>query len=147
MASFVISLLGLGLFLIGWFQYRKLRASRSWPSTPGRILAGRVESETQRGGEDEADSTSYYPHIEYEYTVGATTYRSHSIRFDRRGYSRPKAAAEALAAYPVGRPVDVFYDPAKPADAVLERKNSGGIVLIVLGAVLVLVALATALAS
>lgn len=140
----VIGLVGVGLFLLGWFQFRKVSASRVWPAVPGRIIAARVEAETTRGSDDEADSTSYYPCIEYQYQVGPQTFRGTRIRFDRRGYARPKGAEQVLAALPIGRTVEVFYDPARPGEAVLERKNSTGMVLMIVGGGIAVLAVAAA---
>jgi len=43
MAPFIIPVvLGVGLFLLGWFQYRKTLASRAWPAVAGRRSKGRA---------------------------------------------------------------------------------------------------------
>jgi len=141
----VPALLGAGLFFFGWYQFRKVRASRSWPYTPGRILAATVQSETTRGQQDEADRTSFYPTIQYEYYVDSQRYVGSRIAFAVRSYSRRKAAEEALKAYQLGASVWVFFDPAKPAEAVLERKSPGGVLLMVVGGAIVLMGIAAAL--
>jgi len=146
MAPFIIPVvLGVGLFLLGWFQYRKTLASRAWPAVAGRMLAAKVESETNRGDEDTADSTTYYPAIQYEYEVGSATFRGSDIAFDRRGYQKPQAAERALLAFPVGSSVQVFYDPTRPGTCVLERKSSTGLPLMLIGGLIALVTIVTAL--
>jgi len=145
MAQYILPfVLGLGLFLLGWFQYRKALASRAWPAVAGRILAAKVESETTRGDEDSADSTTYYPAVQYEYQVGSATLRGSEIAFDRRGYQKTQAAEKALLAFPVGSSVQVFYDPANPGKCVLERKSVTGLPLMAIGGLIALVTLATA---
>lgn len=133
---------GAGLFLLGWFQYRKVRASRSWTSTVGRILSGRVETGVESGGDDGTDTTSYYPAIQYEYQVDGRTYRGNDIAFNRRTYSTQKQAVAALRVYPEGGDMLVYYDPRQPGRAVLERKASAGTALMVIGGVIVVLAAA-----
>ena len=146
MGQFIIAaVVGLGLFLLGWFQYRKTLTSRTWPSVPGRLLAAKVEWETTRGDQDTADSTTFYPAIQYEYEVGSATFRGSMIAFDRRGYQKRQTAEKALLGFPVGSSVQVFYDPARPGECVLERKSSTGLPLMVIGGVIVLVVIASAL--
>jgi hypothetical protein len=129
--------IGAGLFALGWFQYRKVRASRNWPSTVGRILSGRVGTGVESGGEDEADTTSYYPAIQYEYQVAGQTYRGNDIAFNRKTYASQKQAEAALRVYPVGGDMLVYYDPRQPGRAVLERKASAGTALMVIGGLIV----------
>jgi hypothetical protein len=138
------ALLGVVLFLIGWFQFRKVRVSRSWPSVTGRILDGKVEMAVNPGGADEPDSTSYFPAIHYEYLVGSQLYRGDRIAFEQTTYPNAKKAQQALLLFPAGASVPVYYDPSQPSSAVLQRKATGGTVVMVLGAVLVLAALAAA---
>jgi hypothetical protein len=133
---------GAGLFALGWFQYRKVRASRGWPSTVGRMLSGRVETGVESGGDDGPDTTSYYPAIQYEYQVDGRTYRGNDIAFNRKTYSSQKQAEAALRVYPEGSDMLVYYDPRQPGRAVLERKASAGTVLMVIGGVIVVLVVA-----
>lgn len=137
MIQFLVpTLIGAGMFLFGWLQFRKVQASRSWPYTPGRIVAATVETSVTRGNPDEADSTSFHPSIQYEYVVNDQYFRSNKIAFDQKAYPTSGKAHEVLQAYQIGASVWVFYDPAKPAQCVLERKSSGGTMLMILGAVI-----------
>jgi hypothetical protein len=48
-----------------------------------------------------------------------------------------------LGAFPVGHPVNVFYDPAKPGDAVLQRRrDKANVFVAVAGWVLVVMGIA-----
>jgi len=143
----VPTLLGAVLFLIGLLHFRKVRASGSWPFTPGRIISSKIDRSVTRGGQDEADSVSFTPLIQYEYVVDNQRYVGDRIGFIGKSYSRQKQAEEALQSFPVGASVWVFYDPAKPGKAVLERKATGGTILIVLGSAILLLAIAAAVKS
>ena len=74
-------IIGVPLFLWGFVQYRKSRAAALWPAAQGAIVGATVESEFSRGGEDEADSCSYYPAVQYHYAVGQRTYQGNRIRY------------------------------------------------------------------
>jgi len=141
------ALAGVVLFSIGLLHYRKVRASASWPFTPGRILSSKIDRSETRGGPDEADSVSFTPLIQYEYVVDNQRYVGDRIAFIGKSYAMHKQAEEALQAFPVGGSVWVFHDPAKPGKAVLERKASGGTWLMVLGGAIVLLSIVAALGS
>ena len=133
MPILVPMLIGAGLLLLGFFQFRKVRASQAWPSVTGRIVAAKVDVTESRGDENTADSTSYTPTVRYEYQVGGQMLQGDRIAFVGRAYADLRSAEKALAAYPLGGAVTVYFDPAKPAKAVLERAAAGGRLLIALG--------------
>jgi hypothetical protein len=107
---------------IGWYIYRTWKRakvveaqSQSWLSTAGIIVKSRVEVS---GGEH----TSVSPRIVYEYGVGGQTYQNDSIRPGDHFISFQSGSAyEVVDRYPVGTAVEVFYNPANPAESALER--------------------------
>jgi hypothetical protein len=136
------AIVGLGLFLLGLFQVRKLRASRNWLMAPGMVREVLVERQV---ASDPEDSDSYTPVVKYGFGVAGKPYLGTRIRFDAKAFQSDVAARKSVAGFRPGLPVTVFYNPANPADCVLERKNSAGWVLLILGAFIVLLALAAAL--
>jgi hypothetical protein len=88
------------------------QASLAWPSTTGRI----VKSDVDWVGETGSTSVA---RVMYQYAVNGTTYQC------RRLYTAPdvpfEPAQSIVDRYPVGATVTVFYDPANPAEATLER--------------------------
>jgi hypothetical protein len=143
-AILVAAIVGLGLFILGLFQVRKLRASRNWLVASGMVREVLVEHQRATG---EDDSDSYTPVVKYGFGAGGRPYIGQRIRFDAKSYSSPAAARASVAGFQPGLPVTVYYNPANPSDCVLERKNSSGYVFLVLGAVIILLALAAALKS
>lgn len=103
----------------------KVRASRSWLSTPGRVLTSYIEprrSHSSRGG----TTTAYYAVVLYEYAVNGQRLRGNRIRFGADiGYGWTAKAQETVNQYPEGALVEVFYNPDQPAEAVLQRSASG----------------------
>ena len=143
----VLGLIGASVLLTGLFKVRKLRASRSWARTTGTIGEASVRESFSCGDEQTADSYSYIPEIVYQFQVEGHTFRGDRISFDRKAYSKRQQAQAVAAGYPVGAPVEVFFDPAKPDQSVLVRKSGMGWVLVAAGAVTVLLAAASAIAS
>jgi hypothetical protein len=140
--AFVLGFVGAGIFLI----YRSLQsrkraeASQGWPSTQGQISESRVAHSTHTDSDGDT-SDSYTPTIEYTYQVAGQAYTGRNLTFGfTQGYGNASKAQAVLAKYPVGAHVSVFYDPADPQQAVLERKAGGygtgmalGIIFLVIG--------------
>lgn len=117
-------------------------AARSWPVAPGVVVsayvgAGYVEGTAMVTGHLQDRGRHYHtPVVQYRYTVGAQEYEGNRLRF---GWLTCRTNAEAqriLAAYPVGRQLAVRFDPANPAESVLEvaAANSNAMVGIICGA-------------
>jgi hypothetical protein len=111
------------LFLLGRYMYRRSQqaqavreASQKWFSTSGQVTKSRVEVS---GGE----RTSVTPRVVYEYTVGGQRYQSDQIRAGDKflSFRSDRQAYEIIDRYPQGATVTVYYDPADPAQAALER--------------------------
>ena len=91
------------------------RASRSWPTVPGRVV--RSEIRTNRKANV---LPGYRTLVRYEYVVGGEEHEGRELAGGDFPYRSARGAARRLAAYPVGAPVTVRYDPTEPEIAVLE---------------------------
>lgn len=69
---------------------------------------------------------SYTPQFEYEYTVEGTAYRGTLLQSGHIGSSNRARAEQLIAPYPADTAVPVFYDPRRPATAILVRGTSWG---------------------
>ena len=115
-----------GLLLVGGFflTYRigkpirdRAAASVAWPTTEGRITGSRVER-VKNGGDRKA---TYTADITYEYALDGRTFEGDRVWFgDDYSASDASAFRAAVDRYPVGKAVKVHYDPAEPAESVLE---------------------------
>jgi LPXTG-motif cell wall-anchored protein len=112
----VLVLVGLGLACgAGWKYRRKKNVQPArWPATKGRVISATLIRMRDRDGQMTAE-----PRITYEYTVNRQVYRSTRVKF---GF-KPRATL-TVARYPAGNVVDVYYNPVKPEDAVLERETA-----------------------
>jgi hypothetical protein len=119
-------------------KMQQVRRASRWPSAPGRI----VRSQTRRAKtakSDSAPSVGNLPDVAYVYTVDGVEHRGTRISIGEFKPDSPEVEA-ALQRYQVGRTGPVFYNPDKPAEAVLERNPpasplvmygfAGGVVLI-----------------
>jgi len=103
-------------------------ASAAWPSTEGRITRSRLDR-SHRGG-----STSVTADIGYEYAVAGAAHEGFRVWIGDDYSSSPgREFRAAVGRYPDGARVTVFYDPADPAESVLEPGAtwSGSIVFLV----------------
>jgi hypothetical protein len=108
---------------IGWYiysQYKKRDVVRqsalAWRTTTGRVLKSRVEV---TGGE----TASVHPMVLYAYDVDGRTYQSSQLRAGD-SIMRISSSQDAYATvdrYPEGAIVQIFYNPANPQEAALER--------------------------
>jgi len=106
---------GLGFSLVYALPFLRSFRTRRWPCVTGRIYQARVKASyniTER-------ERHYKPDIRYEYQVAGKTYRSHRLGIYARSGAGYVFATDAMERYPEGSKVNVYYDPADPADAVL----------------------------
>jgi hypothetical protein len=107
----------------------EVRKAARWPSTAGKVITNDVQSHKNKPGDigyNFGDTeVSNEPLVEYEYQVGNRTYRGRRITIGEKtsGYE----LEAILERYPVGTSVTVYYDPADPQTAVLERDLPWGV--------------------
>ena len=129
----VSSALGLFLLSLSIRNWWRVRLSRHWPSAPGRINRSFVLVTSDSDG-----NVSYTPQVEYDYTVEGTAYRGTLLQSGQLGSSNRARAEQAIAPYPADTTVPVFYDPRRPAIAVLVRGTSWGNLAIAAGGLIFL---------
>ena len=135
--------LGALLLWLGWRRQQKVKASMSWPYVLGKVVAASVRQVVERGDAQTRDITNYVPFVQYEYQVGGQNYQGNRLAFQEKGYTSHKKAFKLVADFPVGGPVSVYFDPANPQNAVLERKAHGNNFPLVVGGILVLAAISS----
>lgn len=121
-------------------KLREIRRAKRWPSTAGRVIASRVQSRRKQPGDAGYDfhdtEVTNEPFVEYEYAVGGRTYSCSRVTIG--DMTSASELGTILGRYPVGTAVTVYYDPADPSKAVLERDLPKG-TLWAIGCVLALV--------
>ena len=118
----ILTILGLLGTLWGINAIRVGIASIGWPDARGNIISsemGEMHSANSTGG---TGNTLYHPKVIYAYLVDNQQYESTRISaFSLGSYSQQRALEITKRKYPVGRNVDVYYNPNNPKIAVLEK--------------------------
>ncbi|MCA0031669.1 DUF3592 domain-containing protein [Mesorhizobium sp. B263B2A] len=117
------------LSFITVMKWREVRALSHWLPTPGKIISSRVEAREVRSsgaGSDSSDTTEMrnFPAITFEYKVGGKKFQGsrYSVQENLGNFE----VTETLAQFPRGADVTVFYNPADPSKAVIERTMPDG---------------------
>lgn len=93
--------------------------SLAWPSVAGLITTSNLETYRSKIG-TQRNKIRYRVEVGYEYIVGEKRYENDIVRFNQDKLS--KSDKERLvSAHPVGRQVEVFYNPSQPGQSVLVR--------------------------
>lgn len=96
---------------------RRIKAAENWKMTFGEIVESGARVVRQK-----RNSATYVPHVVYTYEVSGQDYRSNRVHFGFEPPASIRSWVEAVAApYPVGKRVNVYYDPKNPAESVLEK--------------------------
>jgi hypothetical protein len=92
-------------------------AAAAWGQTVGTVLSTTIQ--IRRLGQRRSE----VPVVIYAYQVDGQPYQSYRVRAgdDTGGISLNGDASRTLERYPVGSNVTVYYDPADPTNAALER--------------------------
>jgi hypothetical protein len=121
---------GLLILAIAAASLREAAAMKRWPVARGRVLSSRVEEsrDTVSAGTHAAATrlTRYRPVVVYEYEAGGSRFRGDRIAQSPgmdRGVS--EIAESVVRRYASGSAVDVRYNPARPAESVLEPRVPG----------------------
>jgi hypothetical protein len=116
---FLTALFG-GLFAWAVYSFVEAQASQKWPSVQGKVISaglGTKVGRTSRGRR----TVEYSAAVVYQYTVQGQEHTSAQLAFGpEQNYSFvARAVAER---YHKDQKVTVYYDPANPKNAVLQRE-------------------------
>jgi len=122
--------IGAVLGLIGYFvAYHfgkpildQAKASAAWPSVDGVVERSEVTtSRATTHSRNRRRETMYSPEVVYRYNVNGEDLRASTVAFGADFSSNSASVARAVIdRYPVNKPVQVYYDPEIPGNAVLE---------------------------
>ena len=103
----VFTLAGFAMAAWGWRMLAAARRARRWLSITGTVSAAAPDSDDEP------------PRIVVGYAVGGRSYHAHvAVQADT-------AVLDLAARYPVGKEVQVYYDPDHPEQAALRRPQAG----------------------
>jgi hypothetical protein len=102
----------------------QMKAASNWDRMEGVIIASGVEQPASHVSDDLNDAT---PIIRYRYRAGGQDHEGNQTRIGGQPMTTRVLAGRLVARYPVGAHVDVFVDPANPANALLEPGQQGNL--------------------
>mgnify|MGYP000023547280 CR=1 FL=1 len=111
-----------GAYLYGRYDKHMTAVSREsleWPSVAGLVTHSNLEVHRSNVGA-QSNKLRHRVDVEYEYVVDGRRYENDVVRFNQNNLSR-KDKERLVSAHPVGRQVEVFYNPSDPAESVLVR--------------------------
>ena len=118
--AFPLVFIGVGVCfsIYGYNVLQNAKASSEWPAAKGIITVSEViKSESATGtGSNERRTVTYNAKIHFKYSVKGKSYTSNNVTFGQS----TKAAGEIVNHYPIGKKVEVFYNPQDLKMAVLE---------------------------
>ncbi|MRR39066.1 DUF3592 domain-containing protein [bacterium] len=135
MPYLVISLLGIFMIVSALRRRRQEESSAGWPGVQARVIESALEK-ASRTNVDGPDTTEFIPHVRYAYTVLGREYTSNRISFAPLTTNQ-SPAEQILSRYPAGATVMVYYNPAQPDQAVLERSGGSLWVSLVIGILMI----------
>ena len=110
------SIFGL-LVLLGLLaQWNILHVHKRWPFVKGTIQTSRVKTELK--DDNGKPILLHHPEILYRYQVKEREYTARESFHDLAEYQQ--TPEELVAAYPVGKQINVFYNPKNPQESTLK---------------------------
>lgn len=128
-AAITIAVLG----FVSFFRARRIaKASAGWPTVPGAIVQSSIIEERIEDPDNEDKSikrliSRYQLDLRYRYRIGTRDYVGLVANWGWAPVYALRELAEAAAArYRQGQAVTVYYNPDRPAEAVLEPTSRSG---------------------
>jgi hypothetical protein len=119
---------GLAILALVVSSLREAAAMKRWPIAIGRVLSSSVQqykddAGTGHFGGSRARIVLFRPLVAYEYSVNGQRFEGHRI-VQSPGINRPVPhfAQKVVDRYGAGRQIEVRYNPARPAESVLEAR-------------------------
>ena len=123
---------GIGVSIWGWRIMARSKIMKAWPTTTGIIEQASASSE----GMDTPNS-DLLPHIVFSYQVNEKNYQR-VFEFPEGTHPLPEFNKAYLDKYPVGKKVDIYYNPEQPENATLEPETRGDWMILALGIMMII---------
>jgi Protein of unknown function (DUF3592) len=123
-AIFIV--VGLALVALYFVERRKALRSERWPTASATIVSSVILGRRSNKG-----SAMYEPSVTYRYEVGGQTFTGTRIGWGGTASSSSQTWADKVVGqFPQGAVLPVRYDPADPAESVLDPGARAGIFMI-----------------
>jgi hypothetical protein len=119
-AAFFAGLAGCALLVFSGYTIYRNRVARQWPVTDGRVVESRVVLR-RVGDPSKGNAKEPRAAVRFAYAVGGRQYVSSNVSYAHgMGATSPVFDPSYAVAFPEGAAVRVAYDPADPAEAVID---------------------------
>jgi hypothetical protein len=116
-----------------------------WATTTGKMVASKVREERKAvRGTGGNNKYIYHPDVKYEYEVDGKQYTgTRAVQTSTGGANFRRSVETFIKQHPKGADVQVYYNPANPAESFLEKgggsimRSETGLIALVVVAVLV----------
>jgi hypothetical protein len=119
LVKLIIAIVFTVLAVLMWRAWQDRKASPGWPWVEGTI----TQAQAKRSVDDphgEITHAAWLLMVRYDYEVNGQHYAGDRVKALPEQFFNEESAQNALKAFVVGQRVRVYYDPAKPASAVLQ---------------------------
>ena len=116
----IAAIMGAAILSWTWNTSLRIKSSAKWPTTQGQVVSSSIVNDSTRirGG---GYNRLYRAAITYQYTVNGKQYKSDTFTFGiPHSFANRADAEHETQVFPVGKTVDVHFDPRNPATASLE---------------------------
>jgi hypothetical protein len=123
--SLIFLVIGIGFIIISITSKRKAHSSIQWPIAIGTVISAMIKDRADIDDGDYSTSHTYEPVIKYTYQVMGKEYQSTRIAFGANSFDQARALLK-INSYPIGKPLQVRYNPNNPSESVVETSAAGG---------------------
>lgn len=123
----IFTFVGISFLGLGGHDYWQGLQTEKWPATPGKIMEAEIETVTKTSrssGGRKRRRTEYHVKVRYFYEVNGLKFEGNRLQYGYESHDEKESAKTELARYPVGKDIEVYYDPTDAKTSVLV-KGSG----------------------
>jgi hypothetical protein len=113
----VVLLVATGIAASGFTNFKNAWESKKWPVTKGVVISSQLERNSNRKkvNGNYVLVTTFNAKITYTYQVSSIAYTSSRITFaDPKTMSHEQAVCFTTILYPLGKEVEVYFNPKEP---------------------------------
>jgi hypothetical protein len=108
----------------------RLNAAKGWPIAKGEVIKSEAIRTSGNQSGPGQNSTVFTPRIRFKYGIDNKEYESDKITWGGTWGSNTGNYCEVmLQAYPVGKKIDVYYNPNNPNDCIIQLRYSFGMAI------------------
>lgn len=120
----VFTFVGVIFLALGGYEFWQGLKTKDWPAAPGTILESEIESKSSTSRSSRRGSrrdTDYRVKLRYSFEVAGQKLEGTRLQYGDKSHDERSTAMQEKSRYPVGKEVQVYYDPTNPISSVLVK--------------------------